>query len=117
MGWVPGNTGSYAGTCIFLIMLAIAFRCLFAGKHLLEHRWMDKELNRRYVAVRGIPKEVERIEADNEGKRALLVTGRGVEEHVKVVKRHTRTVMPWRLSVDLPRAVYVTIMVGVGYLL
>lgn len=117
MGWVPASTGSYAGTCIFLIILAIAFRCMFAGKHILEHRWMDKDLNRRYVAVRGVPKEVERIEADNDSKNGFLITERGVEEHVKVVKRHTRTVMPWRLSVDLPRAVYVTVMVGVGYLL
>lgn len=78
---------------------------------------MDKDLNRRYVAVRGVPKEVERIEADNNSKNEFLISERGVEEHVKVVKRNMRTVMPWRLSVDLPRAVYVTVMVGVGYLL
>ena len=78
---------------------------------------MDKQLNRRYVAVRGIPKEVERIEADNDSTKALLVTERGVEEHVKVVKRPSRTVMPWRLSVDLPRAAYVMIMAGASYLL
>ena len=117
MGWVPASTGSYAGTCIFLIILATVFRCLGAGKHILEHRWVDKELNRRYVVVRGIPQEAERIERGNESKKGFLVTERGVEEHVKVVKRHTRTVMPWRLSVDLPRALYATVMVGVGYLL
>ncbi len=78
---------------------------------------MDKELNRRYVAVRGVPKEAERIVADNENKNGFLITEHGVEEHVKVVKRHTRTIMPWRFSVDLPRALYVTAMVGIGYLL
>ena len=78
---------------------------------------MDKDLDRRYVAVRGTPKAVERIEADGDSKKALLITERGVEEQVKVVKRQTRTIMPWRLSVDLPRAAYTTIMAGVGYLL
>ena len=117
MGWVPTSTGPYAGTCIFLIILATAFRCLLAGKHILEHRWMDKELNRRYVVVQGVPQEAERIEADKESKKGFLVTERGVEEHVKVVRRHTRTVVPWRFTVDLPRAAYVTVMGGVGYLL
>lgn len=88
-----------------------------AGKHILEHRWLDQQLNRRYVAVQGIPTEEERINADTEGKNMVLRSERGVEERVRVVRSHVRTVMPWRLSVDLPRAVYVTVMVGVGYLL
>lgn len=115
--WIPTSPGSYAGTCIFLIVLAFIFRGLFAGKHLLEHRWMDKELNRRHVSVRGVPTETERINADREGKSATLVMERGVEEHVRVVRRHKRSVSPWRFSVDLPRAAYVTLTVGVGYLL
>ena len=115
--WIPTSTASYAATCIFLITLALIFRCLFAGKHILEHRWLDKALKRRYVAVRGVPKEVERIGTDNETKDGFLITERGVEEHIKVVKSHTRPVMPWRMSVDISRAAYVTLMTGVGYLL
>lgn len=115
--WVPHSTGSYAGTCIFLIILSIAFRVISAGKHILEHRWLDQHLNRRYVAVQGIPTEEERINADKEGQNMILRSERGVEERVRVVRNHVRTVTPWRLSVDFPRAAYVTVMAGIGYLL
>lgn len=115
--WTPGSTGAYAGTCIFLIFLAAFFRGLAAGKHVLEHRWLDQELNRRYVVVRGIPTEAERISSDTDGKNATLISERGVEEHVKVVRKSRRTITPWRFSVDLPRAAYATLMAGVGYLL
>lgn len=93
------------------------FQVLLVGRHVLERKWMDKELNRRYVSVRGVPKEVDRINVDNGAKTGTLITERGVEEHVKVFKRHVSNVVPWRLSTDLPRATYVTLMGGVGYLL
>lgn len=115
--WKPKSTGAYAGTCIFLIVLAFIFRSLVAGKQLLEHRWMDKELNRRYVSVRGVPTEAQRISTDSESKNVTLISERGVEEHVRVVRRHKRNITPWRFSIDLPRAAYVTVMTGVGYLL
>lgn len=115
--WTPKSTGAYAGTCIFLIFLAALFRGLAAGKHVLEHRWLDHELNRRYVAVRGTPTEAERISLDSDSKAATLITERGVEEHVKVVRKTRRSITPWRLSVDLPRALYGTLMAAVGYLL
>ena len=67
--------------------------------------------------MQGKPTEEERINADKEGKNMVLRSERGVEERVRVVRRHIRTVTPWRLSVDLPRAAYVTVMAGVGYLL
>lgn len=78
---------------------------------------MDKELNRRYVSVRGVPTEAQRISTDSESKNVVLISERGVEEHVRVVRRHNRNVTPWRFSIDLPRAAYVTVMTGVGYLL
>lgn len=115
--WTPSSTGSYAGTCIFLVILAVIFRSLIAGKHILEQRWSDQHLNRRYVTVQGTPTEEERIYADKEGKSMVLRSERGVEERVRVVRNHVRTVTPWRLGVDVPRAGYVTIMTGVGYLL
>ena len=90
--WTPTGTGAYAGTCIFLIVFAALFRGLIAGKHILEHRWLDIELNQRYINARGKPVDSERIR-----------------------KRHGRAA--WRFSVDLPRALYVTVMAGVGYLL
>lgn len=115
--WKPKTIGAYAGTCIFLILLAFIFRSLAAGKQLLEHRWMDKELNRRYISVRGVPTEAQRISTDSESKNVTLISERGVEEHVRIVRRHKRNITPWRFSIDLPRAAYVTVMTGVGYLL
>lgn len=115
--WAPKSVGSYAGTCIFLILLAMLFRGLFAGKLILERRWLDKQLDRRYIKVHGEPTESERIDTDVDGKNGVLVTARGIEEHVRVVKSHVRPIMAWRLSVDVPRAAYVAVMAGVGYLL
>ena len=115
--WTPASTGSYAGTCIFLIVLASISRCLVAGKHLLEHRWLDNELDRRYVSVRGTPTEAERIDSEPKAKTGTLITERGVEEHVRVVRRKRRGVAPWRFSVDLPRAAYVMVLIGAQYLL
>ncbi len=109
--------GAYVGTCIFLIVLGVIFRGLFAGKHFLEQRWLDQALNRRYIRVRGSATEAERIDADPDGKKGVLVTAQGVEEDIKVVATHSRPVMPWRLSVDVPRAAYTTVIAGVGYLL
>lgn len=115
--WQPKSTGSYACTCIFLIVLATIFRGLLAGKYALEQRWMDKHLNRRYVSVRGLPTEAERISSDSDAKDMILKSERGVEEHVRVVRNHIRRVPPWRFSIDLPRAAYVTVLTGTGYLL
>ncbi|KAL8802959.1 MAG: hypothetical protein Q9200_006403 [Gallowayella weberi] len=115
--WTQGSTGAYAGTCIFLIILAVLFRFLAAGKHALEHRWLDRDLRRKYVTVRGMPTETERIRSDDDSKDAVLISERGVEEHVRVVRRSHRPVTAWRFSVDLPRAAYATVMAAVGYLL
>lgn len=115
--WAPGTQGAYAGTCIFLIVLGALFRILVAGKHVIEQHWHDQESKRRYVAVRGIPTEAERIDSDVGGKNATLISEKGVEEHVKVVKRTSRAVTPFRISVDGPRAVYTLVLTGVGYLL
>ena len=114
--WAPTGNGSYAGTCIFIIFLAAVLRGLLAGKHFLERRWLDKALERRYIRVRGAPTEADRIDTNGESKYGSLVTARGVEEHVKIVTNHSRPVLPWRWSVDLPRALYVTVTAGVGYL-
>lgn len=115
--WTPNSTGSYAGTCIFLIGIATISRILVAAKHILEHRWLDAELDRKYVSIRGIPTEAESIYKDPKGQSGTLITERGVEEHVRVVRRRRRGVAAWRFSVDLPRAAYMTVTIGVQYLL
>lgn len=115
--WTPSSSGTYAGTCIFLIALAIIGRLLVAFKAIMEQRWIAAYLNRRYVTVAGKTPEAGRIDADPEVKTASLVTPQGVEETVKVVRRVTHEPLPWRFSVDLPRALIFLCITGVSYLL
>ncbi|EAS27432.3 copper transporter [Coccidioides immitis RS] len=116
--WTPATGGTYAATCIFLIVLAMLGRGLIAVKAMLDERWLNQALERRFVVVAGQTPESERAYNDPGAKNATLLTERGVEEKVRVVRRTSGApVMPWRFSVDLPRAAFVTVMVGVGYLL
>jgi hypothetical protein len=114
--WAPTSTASYAGTCIFLILLAAIFRGLLALKGWKETAWLDAEFNRRYVVVAGKPSKTERISQDSDSKRMIL-TENGVEEDVMVVKKRSSGARPWRLSVDPLRAVIDTVIMGVAYLL
>lgn len=115
--WTPSSSGSYAGTCIFLIVLAIVDRSLIALKSVLEQHFIAAQLKRRYIAIAGKTSEAGRIDADPDAKTALLVTAQGVEESVKVVRRVEHGPIPWRFSVDLPRALIFLCIVGVSYLL
>ena len=114
--WSPTSVGGYAGTCIFLIILATAFRGLLAVKAWKETAWLDAEFNRRYVVVAGKPSKSERIEADSDSKRMIL-TENGVEEDVMVVKKRCMGTRPWRITTDPVRALMDTVLAGVGYLL
>lgn len=116
--WTPSNTGAYAGTCIFLIILATLFRGLLALKGWQEARWLDRELARRYVAVQGKAPLAENVSRDSLGKTMTAVLSEnGVEENVVVVQRKGERSRPWRASVDPVRAVVDTVIAGVGYLL
>lgn len=114
--WTPKSAGAYAGTCIFLIVLAVIYRASFTLKHYLEYKWLEKTMQRRYVVVADKTPVSERISSDADSKTAVLSVN-GVEENVKVVHSPIRHVQPWRFSVDVPRALLVMIMGGVGYLL
>ncbi|CAG8890465.1 unnamed protein product [Penicillium egyptiacum] len=115
--WTPSSSGSFAGTCIFLIVLAIIDRFLIAFKATMERHWLATHLNRRYVTVAGKSTEAGNIDSDPDAKVASLITAQGVEESVKVVHNITHGPMPWRFSVDLPRAVLFLCIVGISYLL
>lgn len=114
--WTPSNAGTYAATCIFLIMLAAIFRSLFALKAIQESRWLDQELNRRYVVVNGRRTMSDDL-ARNSLKDNMMLSANGVEEEVMVVKKKHTHARPWRFSVDPIRAVIDTVLAGVGYLL
>ena len=115
--WQPSSIGAYAGTCLFLILLAAVLRCLIAGKSTLERRWLDKARKRRYIKVEGTQTEADKIDGGSDSEYNTLLSAKGQEERVKVVTSRTAPVLPWRLSVDLPRALYVTLTAGVAYLL
>ena len=115
-GWTPSSSGAYAGTCIFLVLFAILLRLLFAAKGVLEQRWAIAARNRRYVRVQGKATEAAQIDQDPDAKSGALITVNGVEENVKVVQAK-EGFMPFRLSVDLPRAALTTLIAAVAYLL
>ncbi|KAF3768768.1 hypothetical protein M406DRAFT_273248 [Cryphonectria parasitica EP155] len=114
--WTPTTMGQYVGTCFFLIFLAAIFRGLFAVKAIAESRWLDEEMNRRYVAVKGQLPMHENISRDSL-KHNMVLSANGVEEQVMVVKKRGGITRPWRASVDPVRAAIDTAIAGVGYLL
>ncbi|KAM0356064.1 hypothetical protein ACHAPU_000458 [Fusarium lateritium] len=114
--WTPTSAGAYAGTCIFLAILAIIARGLVAFKAVQEARWLDQEAARRYVAVNGKIPLSEQIASSPDARRMTL-SENGVEETVVVVERKQAVTRPWRFSVDPVRACLDTVIVGIGYLL
>lgn len=115
--WTPTSTAQYAGTCLFLILLAMTLRGLLAAKHILEIRWSAQAHDRRYVVVQGRTPESGNIENSPDAKDGSLITAQGVEERVKVVRSVKQQVIPFRLSVDVPRAGLTFVIVGIAYLL
>ncbi|QKX59990.1 uncharacterized protein TRUGW13939_07132 [Talaromyces rugulosus] len=115
--WTPTTSGQYAGTCIFLIILAIISRLLAAFKVAMERKWLAIALNRRYVVVAGKKQEADSSNSDPDSVNTALLTTQGAQENVKVVRRVSHGPQPWRFSVDLPRALLFLCIIGVNYLL
>jgi copper transporter 1 len=114
--WTPSSAGAYAGTCIFLIILSILLRAIFTAKAYLEHKAVESALKRRYVVVAGEKAVVDKV-ADDVSSMTGVLTTKGVEENVRIVSAPVSHIQPWRFSVDLPRALLMTVAAGVGYLL
>ncbi|ATY61284.1 Ctr copper transporter [Cordyceps militaris CM01] len=114
--WTPRNSGAYAGTCIFLIVLSVVARLLVALRATQEARWLDHDAQRRYVTARGRVPLAEAVAHDPEAK-TMVLSANGAEETVVVVARKDAAARPWRFTVDPVRAVLDTTIVGVGYLL
>ena len=68
------------------------------------------ESKRRYVIAGVEEKEREMSMSEEESKR-------NDEGNVKVFKRKSSAVRPWRITQDLPRACLDVVIAGVGYLL
>ena len=119
--WAPRGTGDYAGTCVFLILLATVLRFLVAFKQRQEQRWRDRERNRRLVVVKGQMPPATAIKTNPDAKSGILITesspDQSAPEAVRIVKSDVRKSMPWRFSTDLPRALLWTVIAGISYLL
>lgn len=120
--WTPSSTGGYAGTCIFLIILALISRFLHAYRHVLEMKWHDLATKRRYVVLAGetpADREKQLSQGCAEPAEEATLTVRGVDERVRVLRTSRRGVetQSWRFSTDLPRACVFVVQAGVGYLL
>lgn len=124
-GWTPTTTGAYAGTCIFLAVLAIIARCLQAWRHSLEANWQKKTLNPRWMSVAN---KDAASEGNSESSKTqeknddAVLSVQGINDKARggkgrLGKKSCGGSVPWRLSVDLPRACIFTVQAGVGYLL
>lgn len=114
--WTPSSAGAYAGTCIFLILLAITLRALFTAKSILEARAVASALKRRYVVVEGQQTVADKAFNDSNSMTGILTTN-GLQENVRIVEAPATNIQPWRFSLDLPRAFLMTVATAVGYLL
>jgi len=123
----PTSSAGYAGLCVLLAALALILRSLLALRAVLEQRWLAAARDRRYVVVRrrrpgtgdsgDSEAAAQSVDADPDAKAACLISARGIEERVRVVRAHARGPLPFRLSVDVPRAGAVLVVVGLSYLL
>jgi len=118
--WTPRSTGQYAGACIFLIVLAVISRMISVLRFKFEEKKHDQATKRRYIVVAGADGKPEDRLSDTvraKGESGVL-TSRGVDENVVIsTQAKSREGTPWRLSVDLPRALIHVVQAGVGYLL
>ncbi|KAI6782752.1 putative ctr copper transporter [Emericellopsis cladophorae] len=106
--WTPATDGQYAGTCIFLLSLAVLLRVLLALRPILETR-----LWRRTAAAAS--EAVAQSEVDDEKVRLLAGQPR---QSLAIVKRDVqRKWSGWRVSVATARATYELFVAGIGYLL
>ena len=107
--WAPSTTGQYAGTCIFVITLAFILQALLTSRSILNRRWLNAEIARQERARQGRRKKVDDV--------SVVLSSEGTSEDVVIQKRRTVKRAPWRLYVDLPRALLDTLVAFVGYLL
>ena len=114
--WMPSRTGQYAGTCIFLIILATIFRVLFALRAVQERRWQLMESRRRYIIAGAEEKEKKSRLSANESKTSVS-SEKSNQGTMAALERKVSDVRPWRTTQDVPRACLDVVIAGVGYLL
>ncbi|KAJ5772276.1 hypothetical protein N7520_002805 [Penicillium odoratum] len=98
--WTPTSKGTYAGTCIFLIVLAVILRVLIAVRPVLEGRlWTD-----------GISHGSEPLIGEHDRQKHISGVQKSFQE---LGRRWSR----WRVNPAAGRATFELILAGVAYLL
>ncbi|KAL4860646.1 Ctr copper transporter family-domain-containing protein [Aspergillus spectabilis] len=102
--WSPTTEGQYAGTCIFLIVLAVILRFLIALKPILERRlWTDGPRNTIHLLSNtDTPLEQGGLEKGAEPSLARDIGSRWSN---------------WKVNSAGGRATYEVVLAGVAYLL
>lgn len=99
--WTPSSQGEYAGTCIFLIVLAVILRVLVALRPILEGRvWTDSV--RHSMLDDNIPDDA----------RTKRVSGWRLSM-LELRRRWSR----WRVNPAAGRATFELVVAGAAYLL
>jgi hypothetical protein len=98
--WAPASVGSYAGTCIFLIILTMLLRFLTAWKAVLERRWSVKSHSWNLLSSK-------------HGAESEKIAKHGPQRQCQQLGFDA----PFRLSIDIPRAILFTLLLGIAYLL
>lgn len=116
--WTPASAGSYAATCIFLIVLAVTGRCLVAFKSVLEQRWKAALLSRQRGALDAKSTEDGGLERTGLGaKMGTVSTAQHIGENDATDRKMSDNPAPFQLMVDLSRALLFTVITGVSFLL
>jgi len=72
-------------------------------------------MKRRYVVVAG--EKMVTDQANDANSMTGILTTNGVQEDVRIASAPVKHIQPWRFSVDLPRALLMTVASALGYLL
>ena len=114
--WKPSSEAQYAGSCIFLILLATISRTLLAGKYLLEQIWLHRVRERKVlIADDQMPLTKQNGNESSPSNEMLASDDVGYDERPDNVK--SPPLLHRHISIDLFRALYVTLIASVGYFL
>jgi hypothetical protein len=103
--WTPSNAGEYAGTCIFLIVLAVILRALVALRTNFDGLWAQGERRRDVDLLR----REEEVAAAGKGEEGMIMPPRPTA----VGNGKGR----WSVKEAAARAGVDTVLAGVSYLL
>ncbi|KAK9385518.1 Ctr copper transporter family-domain-containing protein [Lipomyces mesembrius] len=107
--WTPSSRGQYAGTCIFLIVLAVIYRLT----HILKHR------TERYVNARArqFARNIATAQLQMDENAGSFEKSAGEVTIAPERPLQFRNVRPWRVSMDIPLSLIQLVLSGVAYLL